>query len=177
MWFTHCISNSAGVNFLEAHHWSEMDAEISLWTDVSNVSLAFWSPEVEAAFVESVKDTNIHYGDIFFNEALAVVSVIEWVAHLPDKPQQVLIYTDSMNMVDIFHSLTANLNYILLLFWAVKIMMDFGVDVWVVHIPGTKDVIVDALSHLLFQVVTSLHPGLNISIFQPPRDELGAVWE
>src|SRR5258707_4526490 len=168
MWFTHHISNLAGVNFLEAHHWSEMDAEISLWTDASNVGLAFWSPEVEAAFVESIKDTDVCYGDIFFNKALAVISAIEWVAHLPDKPWWVLIYTDSMNTVDIFHSLAADPNYILLLFWAVEIMMDFGVDVQVVHIPGTKNVIVDALSCLLFQVVTSLHPGLNISIFQPP---------
>jgi len=109
--------------------------------------------------------------------AYTVISAIEWVAHLPDKPQQVLIYTDSMNTVDIFHSLATNPNYILLLFWAVEIMMDFGVNVWVVHIPGTENVIVDALSCLLFQVVTSLHPGLNISIFQPPRDELGAVQE
>ena len=48
------------------------------------------------------------------------------------------------------------------------IMMDFGVDVQVVHIPGTENAIVDALSHLLFQVASTLHPGLNITIFQPP---------
>jgi len=73
-----------------------------------------------------------------------------------------------MNMVDIFHSLAADPNYILLLFKAVEIMMDFGVDVQVVHIPGSENAIVDALSHLLFQVASTLHPGLNITIFQPP---------
>ncbi len=86
IWFTHCVSNSPGVNFLEAHQWSEGDAEISLWTDASNVGLAFWSLEVELAFVEPIKDLDICFGDIFFNEALAVVSAIEWAAHLPDKP-------------------------------------------------------------------------------------------
>ena len=164
----HHISNSAGVNFLEAHHWDEGDAEGSLWTDASNISLAFWSPEVETAFVELIKDLDVHYGDIFFNEALAVISAIKWAAHLPDKPQCILIHTDSMNTVDIFHSLAANPNYILLLFKAVEIMIDFGVDVWVVHVPGTKNTIADALSHLLFQVASTLHPGLNITIFQPP---------
>ncbi len=132
IWFTHHVSNSPGVNFLEAHQWSEGDAEISLWTDASNVGLAFWSPEVESAFVEPIKDSDIRFGDIFFNEALAVVSAIEWAAHLPDKPRHILIHTDSMNTVDIFHSLVAD---------------------------------------------SMLHPGLNISIFQPPQDELGVVQE
>ena len=132
---------------------------------------------MELAFVELIKDSDIRYGDIFFNEALAVVSAIEWAAHLPDKPQHVLIHTDSMNTVDIFHSLAADPNYILLLFKAVEIMMDLGVDVRVVHIPGTQNAVADALSRLLFQVANTLHPGLNITIFQPPRDELGAVRE
>ena len=77
-----------------------------------------------------------------------------------------------MNTVDIFHSLTANLNYILLLFKAVEIMMDLGV-----HVLGTENAIADALSCLLFQVADTLHPGLNITLFQPPRDELGVVQE
>ncbi len=167
-WFTHCISNSAGVNFLEVHHWDEGDAEISLWTNASNIGLAFWSPEVESAFVESIKDSNVHYGNIFFNKALAVISAIDWAAHLPDKPWHILIHTNSMNTVDIFHLLMANLNYILLLFKVVEIMMDFGVDIQVVHILDTENALADALSCLLFQVANTLHPGLNITIFQPP---------
>ena len=82
-----------------------------------------------------------------------------------------------MNTIDIFHSLVANPNYVLLLFKAVEIMMDFGVDIRVVHIPSDENAIADALSCLLFQVASMLHPGLNISIFQPPRDELGVVQE
>ncbi len=75
-WFTHHLSNSAGINFLEAQLWNELDAETTFWTDVSNIGLAFWSPEVELAFMAPIKDSDICYGDIFFNEALAVVCAI-----------------------------------------------------------------------------------------------------
>src|SRR5258708_37472879 len=145
-WFTHHLSNSAGVNFLEAWHWNELDAEITFWTDALNVGLAFWSPEVESAFVAPIKDSNICYGDIFFNEALAVICTIDWAAHLPDKPCHILIQTGSMNTIDIFHSLAAEPNHVLLLLRAVELMMDFGVDVWVVHIPGSENVVADTLS-------------------------------
>ncbi len=165
-WFSCRISTSAGVNFLDAHHWSEEDAEITLFTDASGVGLAFWSPEVESAVVGPIKESNSCYGNIFFNEALAVVSAIEWAAHLPDKLRHVLIHTDSMNTVDIFHSLAAKPNY--------EIMMDFGVDVRVIHIPGVENIVADALSRLLFPVASAHQPGLRISTFQPPRDELGA---
>ena len=61
---------------MEAWHWNELDAEITFWTDALNVGLAFWSPEVELAFMAPIKDSDICYGDIFFNEALAVVCAI-----------------------------------------------------------------------------------------------------
>ncbi len=156
------------MNFLEAQHWQEPDAEITFLTDTSNVGLAFWCPEVELALVAPIKDSDICFGDIFFNEALAVVCAIDWAAHLPDKPHRILIRTDSMNTVNIFHSLAAEPNYVSLLLKAVKLMMDFSVDVWVIHIPGTKNVVADALSQFLFPVAVSHQPHLNISIFQPP---------
>ncbi len=173
-WFSCRISTSAGVNFLDARHWSEEDAEITLFTDASGVGLAFWSPEVESAVVGPIKESDSHYGDIFFNEALAVVSAIEWAAHLPDKLWRILICTDSMNTVDIFHSLAAELNYVSLLLKAVEIMMDFGVDVQVIHIPSVENIVADGLSWLLFLVASTHQLGLRISTFQPPRDELGA---
>ena len=51
-----------------------------------------------------------------------------------------------MNTVDIFHSLAAEPNYITLLFKAIEIMMDFGLDLHVIHVPGSQNIIADALS-------------------------------
>jgi hypothetical protein len=51
--------------------------------------------------------------------------------------------------VDVFHPLAAALNYILL-FYAVELIMDFRIDVCVIHIPGSENAIADTLLHLLF---------------------------
>jgi len=42
--------------------------------------------------------------------------------------------------------LAAEPNYILLLLRAIELMMDFRVDIWVVHILGTENVMADMLS-------------------------------
>ena len=76
-----------------------------------------------------IEDSDIHYGDIFFNEALAVVSAIKWVANLPEHPQQILVHSDLMNMVDMFNTLMPEPPFVLLMIWAVEIMMDHGVDI------------------------------------------------
>ncbi len=88
-----------------------------------------------------------------FNKALAVVSAIKWAAHLPDCPHCILVQMDSMNTVNIFHSLAPQPGYVLCLLFTVNIMMDFGVGVCIVHIPGLENVIIDALSWRFFDVV------------------------
>ena len=128
--------------------------------------LLIWSPDL--ACIAPITDTDVWYGNIFFNEALAVVSAIEWVASLPDHPKCLIIQTDSMDTVDIFHSLSAEPNYMLLLLRAVEVMMDKEIEVRVVHIPGTENLIADVLSHQLFEVTLNHQPQLCISLFKPP---------
>ena len=60
-------------------------------TDASQTSLAFWSPDLDLGFVALIKESDVQFGNIFFNEALAVVSAIKWTAHLPNHPQHVLV--------------------------------------------------------------------------------------
>ena len=79
-----------------------------------------------------------------------------------------------MNMVDIFHSLSSDPDYTLLLLQAVEVMMDLQVDVRVVHIPGDENTVADALSHALYNIALSYEPNLRISTFKPPREQVGA---
>jgi hypothetical protein len=88
-------------------------------------------------------------------------------------PHHLVICTDSMNTVDIFHSLTTLDDYNDLLFCAVELMMDFDIDLQVVHIPGDNNTVADALSRYLFRTAIDLHPSLKIQVFMPPQDELG----
>ena len=53
--------------------------------------LAFWSPDLQIAQVASIAESDLQYGDIFFNEALGVLSAIEWAANLPHWPHHILI--------------------------------------------------------------------------------------
>lgn len=79
-----------------------------------------------------------------------------------------------MNTVDVFNTLAPEPGLIPLMFRAVEIMMESGVDVRVVHIPGSDNTVADALSRSLFDVARRIRSNLKISIFKPPRDELGA---
>ena len=115
-------------------------------TDASQIGLAFWSPDLNLSFVAPIKESDDHFGNIFFNEALAVVSAIEWAAHLPNHPRCVLVHTDSMNTVEIWHSLAPQGDNIPLMLYAVEVMMDHNIDIRVVHIPGSENLIADALS-------------------------------
>ncbi len=173
-WFTHCISTSSGVHFFEAWGWVESEADLTLLSDASQTGLAFWVPELNVGFVSAIEDSDLHYGDIFFNEALAVVSAIEWVANLPERPQRILVRSDSMNTVDMFNTLAPEPLFILLMIRAVEIMMDHGVDIRVVHIPRVENHVADALSRSLLDAAHAICPDLKISSFKPPRDELGA---
>src|SRR5258708_1053344 len=167
-WFAHHISISSGVHFFEAQGWVESEANLTLLSNASRTGLAFWVPELNVGFVSTIEDSDIHYGDIFFNEVLAVVSVIESSPNLPKRPQRILVHSDLMNTVDMFNTLTPEPPFVLLMIWAVEIMMDHGVDIRVVHIPGVENHVADALSRSLLDATCMICPDLKISSFKPP---------
>ena len=55
------------------------------------------------------------------------------------------------------------------------ILLKTNIDLHVVHIPGTQNVIADALFQYNNELTTKLVNGLTIHTFQPPRDALGVV--
>ena len=79
-----------------------------------------------------------------------------------------------MNTVDIFHSLSSDPDYTLLLLRAVKVMMDLQVDVRVVHVPGNKNTVANALSHALYNIALNYKLNLKISTFKPLKEQVGA---
>ena len=85
------IEASMGVWFLEAQSWGESNADLTFLTDASGGGLAFWSLDLQITQVALIAESDLWYGNIFFNEALAVLSAIEWAANLPHWPHHILI--------------------------------------------------------------------------------------
>ncbi|KIK62342.1 hypothetical protein GYMLUDRAFT_164971, partial [Collybiopsis luxurians FD-317 M1] len=82
--------------------------------------------------------------------------------------------SDSSNTVDMFSSLSALPDYNPVLIAAVDIMVEFHINLRVMHIPGSENVMADALSRFDFNSVHSTHPDITIRTVQPPHLPLGA---
>ncbi|KAJ7826516.1 hypothetical protein B0H13DRAFT_2374352 [Mycena leptocephala] len=65
--------------------------------------------------------------------------------------------------------------YNILLKAAVDLLIQYNVDLRVLHIRGDDNTIADAISRANFSLVHSLRPDLEITPFQPPQCVLGAA--
>jgi hypothetical protein len=83
--------------------------------------------------------------------------------------------TDSLDTVHIFDSLAAGPGYNDLLKAGVDLLIEFGVDLRVIHIAGKENEVADALSRHDFDRAINLVPKLEILVFQPPQCVLGAA--
>ncbi|KAJ7728406.1 hypothetical protein DFH07DRAFT_757307, partial [Mycena maculata] len=89
---------------------------------------------------------------IFFFEALCVVSALHWFCAYSraDSPSsrrcRLTIFTDNQNTVNIFNSLCATPNYNPLLRTAVDDLIEYDVDLRVLHVKGEDNYIADAIS-------------------------------
>jgi hypothetical protein len=171
-WFANHVEKLPGVHFIEMTEWAADDADLQVFCDASSLALGFWCPQHHTGFVSPL------LGDsrtIFYNEALCVVSALRWGIRLFPRPRKIAIHTDSLNTVQIFSTLKAEHEYNPLLMYATSLLMDHNVHLRVFFIPGEENVVADALSRLLPNVALSISPGLEITMFTPPRNELGAM--
>lgn len=170
LWFADRMEALDGVRFMESTDWPESDADIHVWCDASGVGLGFWSPAHLLGFMSPLNhDDPMTSSDIFYNEALCVVSALYWCTSLGLPPRRVAIHTDSLNTVQIFHTLKATRDYNPLLFFAIELLLLHKLDLRVLHVPGVSNTVADALSRLLPDTAKSLVPGLSVRYFTPPR--------
>ena len=86
---------------------------------------------------------------------------------------RLLVFTDSLNTIEMFNSLRSTDGYTELLLFAMRILLTSGIALHVFHIPSTDNFIADALSHQLLTTAASYLPGLQVHLFQPPCGALG----
>ncbi|KZT42580.1 DNA/RNA polymerase, partial [Sistotremastrum suecicum HHB10207 ss-3] len=149
-WFADYIASSSGINLITADLWDIGDAEDIFYCDASLSGLGFWSPNrlIGAYCILPSLPTTSH--SIFYNETLSVVSALQFIADhmLPasGRPRPTLIYTDSMNTVEIFSALNP-LSYMRpLVMRAISLADQSNISLRVLHIQGIQNTIADALS-------------------------------
>jgi hypothetical protein len=173
-WFIFHVRGSDGVYLFEDVDWDVQHADVTAYSDACMSGLGFFFEQSQEGFQCRVP-RDPPKGTIFYFEALAVVSVVDAVAHLPTIPSRLLIFSDNSNTVDIFHSLRSLPPYNELLKYTVSLLIEHSISLRVVHIPGVNNVIADSLSRFENTKAIAACPGLSISSFQPPRLALGSA--
>jgi hypothetical protein len=175
-WVARRVEFSTGVHFLKSVEWDPRHANsgtISIFTDVSDLGMAFYIPSLKLAFQCPLPLTTVSEY-IFFFEVLAVCSVFHHVANSCNAPPHCLvIYSDSSNTVDIFNTLHAIAPYNRLIISAMNVVLDHHIDYRVLHMQGVDNPIADAVSCYKNDLAASLCPRLVIHTFEPPQDVLG----
>jgi len=107
---------------LDAVEWVQTDADLIIYSDASLSGLGFTAPNMLIGFCASVPNDSIT-PTIFFYEALAIASAVLWASALEPRIKRLLIYTDSLNCVDMFNMLSAKEGYNDILLFVVRILM------------------------------------------------------
>jgi hypothetical protein len=174
VWMADHMERLDGVHLLKSLDWDPEDADTTIFCDACLGGMGFWYPELLLGYYCPI-DYEIGVDLIFFFEALCVCSAFHDVVELGVETKTLVIYTDNSNTVDIFNSLRASETYNPILKSSIDIALTHAINFRVLHVPGTENVIADALSRNNLDLVRSRVPGIQIKKFQPPRNALGAV--
>jgi hypothetical protein len=111
--------------------------------------------------------------DIYFCEALAILSLIFFVASLPQPPRRLAIYSDNSLSVYAFDSGKARGVYNAIVKVAFRKAQEAGFDFRVFHIPGARNILADATSRHSIDSLVESFSSVSFHPFEPPRDALG----
>jgi hypothetical protein len=175
VWASAHLRDSLGIRLLSSVSWNTEDADETVLCDASITGLAFWIPACHQSYYSPVPlDTASDI--IFYFEALAVAGALDNLRTSAMNSSKIIVYTDSLNTVNIFNTLRCLPKFNPLLRHCVDIILENKFDVRVLHIPGVDNVVADAISRREFDKASRLVPELRITTFQPPQFEtLGAA--
>ena len=173
-WAARHIESSDGVHLLRSSNWDVSSADLTVYCDACPEGLGFWYPSTHLGFYAPTPPNPLASA-IFYFEALCVLCALSDAARHIENGARLLIYTDNLNSMHIFNSLSCLPSYNHLLRRAVDVLLSHNIDLCVLHVPGVDNGVADALSRCHFSSALYLDPDFKISLFQPPRWTLGAA--
>jgi hypothetical protein len=166
-WVMNHLRNSLGVKLLSSVSWNVDEDDEIVFCDACMQGMAFWFPNHRQGFYSPVPPTLLGKM-IFVYEAVAATSAIDnlWER---GRDLKIILYTDSLNTVDIFNSLHCLSAFNPLLLFCVDTCISNKFDLRVLHVPDVENEVADAISRRNFEKALKLVPDLQISWFQPPH--------
>ncbi|KIJ50207.1 hypothetical protein M422DRAFT_98070, partial [Sphaerobolus stellatus SS14] len=128
--------------------------------------LGFYIPAKALGFTSNILPNPL-VPNILSYEKLTVASAVAWAAALQFPPHCLLIYTDLLDIVEMFHSLCEWEGYNELLLFVVELLMSKRISLRVCHVAGTNSSVADTISCRLFDVAQQLVPTIQIGFFEP----------
>jgi hypothetical protein len=173
-WAANHIRTSDGVHLLRSFDWGIDDADVVIFCDACLEGMDFWYPNLDSGFYAPVPvAASSEFISVY--EALCVLSTLEHASSRLDAPSRIIIFTDNSNTVDMFASLRAPPQYNEILKASVDIRLATEHQLRVLHVPGKRNEVADAISRRLFAQALTLRPQLTFTLFEPPRVTLGAA--
>ncbi|KIJ37824.1 hypothetical protein M422DRAFT_259694 [Sphaerobolus stellatus SS14] len=117
-WFADHVQSTHGLYFFVDEEWDFTDADSIILCDAFMVDLGFYIPTKALSFASNISPNPLIL-NILFYEALTIASAMAWAANLPVPPCHLLVYTNSLDTVELFHSLRVKDRYNKLLLFVV----------------------------------------------------------
>jgi len=167
-WAADHLASMSGIYILKSLDWELKDADMYAYCDASLTGMGIYFPKTNEGLFAPVPES-APKGRIFYFEALTVLSALHIAITDGERSgMKIVLYTDNFNTVEIFNSLAAQPDYNEILKAAVDIIIEHNVDLRVIHIPGSENVVADALSRNQLIEAVKLAPGIQLWSFQPP---------
>jgi len=180
-WLASIIPWAIGIHFVDIGQWDNSNADFILWTDTSGKKRLSFVYAGNGFFyllnphpIMSKVERKI---DIFFLEMVTILSAIHHAINFTSPPQRILLFTNSLDSVGVFDSLSAAEDMHNSVLMAVAgLVLQSSIDLCVRHIEGKKNMHADLLSHLLLDEYHHKFPHDCVRHFLPPKELLPTQW-
>ena len=173
-WAARHIESATGIRMLRASDWDPVSADFVAYCNACPEGLGYWFPSSSLGFCAPTPG-GTPTSSIFYFEALCVLCALQDISTTAEPHSRIAIYTDNQNTVQIFNSLACLPDYNHILRRSADILIANDLDLRVLHVPGSLNIVADALLRFQFAHALDVVPDLKISPFQPPRWTLGAA--